>query len=185
MKGGIIIYPTETLYGIGCLAFNSSSCEKILAIKNRPVNKGMIVLVKDENMLDKYFKIKKTHLEKYLKIKKPLTLILKTKINFPSPILGENKNVAVRISQNSFVKDLFNYIEEPLTSTSANLSGKGNQNDFDAICKDFINKVDLIVDSGSLPTALGSTILDLTQSPAQILREGNLNKKELEEFING
>lgn len=182
---GVIIYPTETLYGIGCLAFDEESCERILDIKNRPGNKGMIVLVRDGVMLNKYFEIEKRYLEKYLKIKKPLTLILSPKIEFPAQIKGDNKNIAVRISSNNFVKNLFDYINEPLTSTSANISGKENSNDFEDVYKAFINRVDLIVDSGSLPSSLGSTILDLTQSPPKVLREGNLNKKNLEDFIYG
>ncbi len=184
-KNGVIIYPTETLYGIGCLAFNSESCKRILEIKNRPENKGMILLVRDKKMLEKYFKIRGKYLKEYINTKKPLTLILESKVDFPAAIVGENKNIAVRISKNPFVKQLFNYIDEPLTSTSANISGKSNSNDFKDIYKGLINKVDLIVDSGSLPPSLGSTILDLTQTPPKVLREGDLTKDELKEFTHG
>ncbi|MGH7886039.1 MAG: L-threonylcarbamoyladenylate synthase [Thermodesulfobacteriota bacterium] len=184
-NGGVIIYPTETLYGIGCLAFSESSCNRILDIKKRPENKGMILLVKDEFMLNKYFRIDKSSLEKYLRIKKPITLILETKTSFPIAVLGENVNVAVRISQNIFVKKLFNLIDQPITSTSANLSGTHNLLDIKTICKNFNNKVDLIIDSGSIPSSNGSAIVDLTQTPPVLIREGDLTRKDIKELING
>lgn len=184
-NGGIIIYPTETLYGIGCLAFNENSCNKILDIKKRSENKGMILLVRDEFMLNKYFKVEKKYLERYLNIKKPLTLIVESKIPFSKPILGNNKNVAVRISQNIFVKNLFKHIDQPLTSTSANRSGTQNLLDFESIYKNFADNVDLIIDSGSIPPSKGSTIVDLTKTPPLIIREGDLTNKDIQEFIYG
>lgn len=183
--GGVIIYPTETLYGIGCIAFNEQACQRILNVKNRPESKGMILLVRDAGMMKEHFKISIQHIENYSKVRGALTLVLEAKTKFPDVISGENKNVAVRISGSPFVKELFNHIDQPITSTSANLSGEKNDSKIENICKNFMNKVDLIVDSGSLPTSKGSTIVDLTQNPPITIRQGELSRKDIEDFING
>lgn len=146
---------------------------------------GMIVLVKDSGMLLKYFKISERHLENYEKINGALTLVLEPKVEFPAAVRGDNKNVAVRISSGRFVKKLFENVDEPFTSTSANISGEGSGNNIEKICENFINKVELIVDSGSLPTSTGSTIIDLTKNPPEVIRQGELSKKNIEDFIYG
>ena len=184
-SGGVFIYPTETLYGIGCLASNENGCKKILEIKNRAENKGLIILVKDAKMLNDNFLIEKELLIRYSKLNKPLTLILRCKKLFPKIVSGRTNKIAVRISSNNFIKELFNHINEPITSTSANISGGGNLLTFTDIYKQFKNKVDLIVNSGNLPPSKGSSILDLTEEPPVIIREGDLTKKEIEEFLNG
>ena len=184
-NSGVFIYPTETLYGIGCLAFNNSACKKILDIKGRSASKGLIILVKDEFMLEKYFFINKSILKKYSRIEKPLTIILKCRKKFPNIVSAGTENVAVRISSNPFVKELFNHIDEPITSTSANISGSGNLIKINDIYKYFFNKVDLIVDSGNIPPSKGSAIVDLTKKPPEIIRNGDLSLSEIKEFLSG
>ena len=84
-----------------------------------------------------------------------------------------------------FVKELFNHIDEPITSTSANISGSGNLVEIEDICEYFFNKVDLIVDSGNIPHSSGSAIVDLTKNPPIIIREGDLSTGEIKEFLSG
>lgn len=184
-KGGVIIYPTETLYGIGCLATDEEACDRILDVKGRPENKGLIVLVRDEEMLEKYFVINKKVLEKYSSLKKPLTMILGCRIKFPGVVSAGTGNVAVRISSSDFVRELFKHIDQPITSTSANISGGGNLSGFKDIREQFINKVDLIIDSGNIPPSKGSAIVDLTKNPHEIIRTGDLSESEIKEFISG
>lgn len=185
-KGGVIVYPTETLYGIGGLSLNKTATEKIYSIKKRTLGTPILVLVKDLEMLKSYFIISDKHWNSYKKFEgKPLTLILREKINFPDIVSAGTRNIGVRISSNDFVKELFHYIDEPITSTSANISGEKNVYRFHEIINEFKDKVDLAIDSGNLPPSKGSTVLDLTTDPPHLVREGDIGKGELKEFFIG
>lgn len=91
--------------------------------------------------------------------------------------------MAVRISVNEFVSSLFKHIDTPIVSTSANISENDNIFNIEDVLGVFRGKVELIIDSGNLPPSKGSTILDLTVSPAKIIREGDTKAEDLEGFI--
>jgi len=183
-NGGVIVYPTETLYGIGSSAFNENAIERIYRIKGRSYNKPFIVLIKSADQLSKDFYISDEHVRAYKKLRGiPLTLILKPKAKFPRKLLSARGTIAVRVSSNNFVEKLFGEIDCPLVSTSANISEGQNIYDIKDIIKVFGTKVELIIDSGTLPRSEGSTIIDLTVSPAKILRKGDVNLKDLEDFL--
>ena len=183
--GGVIIYPTETLYGIGCLAFNQGACRRIVRIKQRSGEKGLIVLIRDVEMLDRHFHVSSELLRRYSRSQKPLTLILHPKSPFPEEVSGGRDSVAVRISPSPFVKEVLSRVGEPITSTSANISGKGNSNRFIDIRRDFPSGIDVIVDSGTLPPSIGSAIVNLTTASPEIIREGDLSIAEIEEILYG
>lgn len=183
-EGGIIIYPTETLYGIGALALNEESVKKIFKIKERFYGKPIPILVKDKEMLSQFVEVTveaSKLIDKFLP--GPLTLVLKQKKFLPVLISAKTGKVAVRISSHPFVRRLIDLVSEPLTSTSANVSGEENLFNFDEIYRTFRDKVDLIVDSGSLPPSKGSTVIDLTVKPSRIVREGDISKDVLREFL--
>ncbi len=183
--GGVIIYPTETLYGIGCLAFNQEACRRIVRIKQRSGQKGLIVLTRDVEMLDRHFHVSSELLRRYSRSQKPLTLILHPKSPFPEEVSGGRDSVAVRISPSPFVKEILSRVGEPITSTSANISGRGNSNRFIDIRRDFPSGIDVIVDSGTLPPSMGSAIVNLTTASPEIIREGDLSIAEIEEILYG
>ena len=146
----------------------------------------MLVLVRDTEMIGSFFKISTHNMELYKKFSEfPLTIILEQKYIFPDELSAGTKNIGVRISTNSFVESLFNYVDVPIISTSANISGKENSTSIDEIIGMFKGKVDLIVDSGNLPVSKGSSVLDLTKNPPEIIREGDIEKEKLKEFIIG
>ncbi len=184
-NGGVIIYPTETLYGIGCIAFNQEACRKIVRIKQRSGDKGLIVLVRDGEMLDRHFHIPAELLGRYSRNQKPLTLILHPKSAFPEEVSGGRDSVAVRISTSPFVKEILSRVGEPITSTSANISGRDTSNQFINIRRDFPSGIDVMVDSGTLPPSMGSSIVNLTTSSPEIIREGDLSLTEIEEILYG
>ncbi len=184
-NGGVIIYPTETLYGIGCIAFNQEACRKIVRIKQRSGDKGLIVLVRDGEMLDRHFHIPAELLGRYSRNQKPLTLILHPKSTFPEEVSGGRDSVAVRISTSPFVKEILSRVGEPITSTSANISGRDTSNRFINIRRDFPSGIDVMVDSGTLPPSMGSAIVNLTTSSPEIIREGDLSLTEIEEILYG
>jgi L-threonylcarbamoyladenylate synthase len=183
-EGGIIIYPTETLYGIGALALNEESVKKIFKIKERFYGKPIPILVGDKGMFSRFVEVTEEAsklIHKFLP--GPLTLVLRQKKFLPDLISAGTGKVAVRLSSHPFVRRLFDLVFEPLTSTSANLSGEENLFNFDEICEAFKDKVDLMVDSGSLPPSKGSTVIDLTVKPPRIVREGDISKNVLNEFL--
>lgn len=183
--GGVIVYPTETLYGIGCLAFHREACRRIVRIKQRSGGEGLIALVSDEEMLDRHFHIPGDLLERYSLSRKPLTLILRPKSVFPKEVSGGRESVAARISTSPFAKELVRRAGEPVTSTSANISGRGNSNRFADIRRDFPSGIDVIVDSGNLPPSMGSAIVNLTTASPEIIREGDLSVAEIEKILHG
>src|SRR3990172_9281044 len=184
-NGGIIIYPTETLYGLGALALDEESVNNIFSIKGRIHGNPIPILVRDKEMLSEYVVVTDEAnrlIEKFLP--GPLTLVLKEKKNLPYLISAGTGTIAIRISGHPFVKRLFDFLFQPLTSTSANISGQENLFSFDEIYKTFNSKVELIVDSGNLPRSKGSTVIDLTVKPALLIREGDISGERLKEFIN-
>jgi len=185
-KGGIIIYPTETLYGIGAFATDTNAINEIFNVKERTRGKPFILLVKDFEMMEKYFIVPEIVLKNSYKfIQEPITIIFNQKSELPEELSAGTKKIGVRISTNQFVKELFSFIDIPLVSTSANISGEENTYASKQIIELFDNKVDLIIDSGNLPHSNGSSIIDITSTPPQLLREGDIKKEDLKEFLSG
>ena len=185
-RGGVIVYPTETLYGIGALATNSDAVERIFEIKGRPHGKPIPVLVRNTEMLSQI--ANKSQLSDLLAQQYwpgKLTILFELTAELPELITCGSGKIALRISSNPFLRDLFELINEPLTSTSANISDGPNISDSEELFETFDGKVDLIVDSGNIPASKGSTIIDLTLDPPQILREGDIDSKTIKEFIDG
>jgi L-threonylcarbamoyladenylate synthase len=184
--GGVIVYPTETLYGLGALASKNEAVERIFNIKGRPHGKPIPLLVKDKQMLSQIAdqnKLVDPLSERFWPGR--LTLILKLVSPLHELITSGTGKIALRISSHPFLQNLFDIIDEPLTSTSANLSGDQNLLDYKELFETFDGKVDLIVDSGNIPESRGSTIIDLTLDPPRILREGDIKTDILKEFIDG
>lgn len=184
-RGGIIVYPTETLYGLGALVSFEQSVERIFEIKGRPHGKSIPLLVKDTEMLERFAQIDERVLSLSARFwPGPLTIVFRQKTGLPELITSGTGKVAVRVSSAEFVKRLFKHIDHPLCSTSANLSGAENILEFDYIVRTFEGKVDLIVDSGNLPPSKGSTILDVTVTPPKIVRQGDVSGEDLKEFFD-
>lgn len=182
--GGVIVYPTETLYGIGALVFFEESVRRIYEIKGRPSGNPIPILVKDTEMLEQVAEVNDLALSLAEKFwPGPLTLVLKDTGKLPALITAGTGKVAARVSSGIFATRLFEFIDTPLCSTSANVSGGENLLGFDYIRSTFEDKVDLIVDSGNIPPSKGSTIIDTTVSPPQLLREGDVTARNLKEFL--
>jgi len=179
-KGKIIIYPTETSYGLGADASNRKAIEKIHIIKEQPKNKPIPIIVPTLRIAKKFGKISKEG-EKLIGkfMPGPLTLIVEKKESVPEELSG--KGMAFRISSNKIANDLCKKLGNAITATSANIHseepiylGKG------AIEK-FVNKVDLIIDAGTLPKRKASTLYDVKSR--KVLREGPVKEKEIERTL--
>jgi L-threonylcarbamoyladenylate synthase len=129
-KDKVIIYPTDTIYGLGCLANNTQGIKKIYRIKKRKIKKPLLVLMNNLKMVDKYCKINKEQ-KKILKSiwPGPVTVILEHKDKLPSILTGAKKTLAVRLPKNEFLIKIIKRIKVPLVSTSVNISGEKPIND--------------------------------------------------------
>ena len=145
-QGGIILYPTDTVWGIGCDATNVEAVKKIYALKQREESKSMIVLMNGEKMMYNVFKqIPDVAWEIWDLSEKPTTLILDNPTNVAANIIGEDKTLGVRIVKESFCFKLMERMKKPLVSTSANISGMFTPKSFKEISSEIIKGVDYVV----------------------------------------
>src|SRR3954447_8604601 len=124
-SGGVILYPTDTIWGIGCDATNTIAVEKIIELKQRPAQKSFVVLVADEREILKYVAAPDLAVFNYLdETQKPTTVIYDHALGLAENVLAEDGSVAIRICKEEFCKHLIKRFRKPVVSTSANFSGK-------------------------------------------------------------
>lgn len=170
--GGVIIFPTETLYGLGCDATNPQALLKIYALKKREFGKVFPILVKDFKMLAEYANFNQEQKKFISKTKKPTNFVLKAK-NL-SPLATKNRTAAFRISTSVWVKKLFRYFDKPIIATSANVAGKEPLSDprkYQEVFGKDANLIDAVIFSGVNKKKKGSQIIDLTKKPYKIVRK--------------
>jgi L-threonylcarbamoyladenylate synthase len=139
--GGIILYPTDTIWGLGCDATNTEAVAKIYSIKKRIDSKALISLVADKNQLQEHTTVSIQQAENNL----PTTIIYQQVCDLTSNLLGENKSAAIRIVQDDFCKQLIQLFGKAIVSTSANISGNQTPKQFSEISDEIKNNVDYIV----------------------------------------
>ncbi len=145
-SGGVILYPTDTIWGIGCDATNNLTVVKIFQIKKRPSKKTMILLVASVEMVRQYVSIENDKLLNYLiEQKDPTTGIFTNATNLPASLIHADGTIAIRITKDPFCKELINRLGNPIVSTSANLSGYTSAALFTEINPLIKNAVDYIV----------------------------------------
>ncbi len=170
-RGGLIIYPTETCYGIGADATNPKSIEKIYEIKGRDTLKPIPILVSDLHMIKKYGVVTKV-VEKLVKnfMPGPLSIVVKKRV----PLSDSNHNgISFRVSNNPVASLLVKLFKGPVTTTSANISDQPPIYEIKKIIDVFGGKVDLILDCGDLLKNKPSTCIELTdEGNVKIIREG-------------
>ena len=162
-KGGTILYPTDTIWGIGCDATNKASVDKIYRIKKRPETKSLIILVDDEEMLKTYVKsIPDIAWDLISNVERPLTIIYPGVQNLPVNLVGEDDSIAIRIVRNDFCRMLIHEFRKPIVSSSANISGENSPLIFKEISKEILDSVDYVV--------------NLYQDPIQEMRPSTIIK---------
>ena len=145
-QGGVILYPTDTVWGLGCDATNAAAVEKIYALKQRPGTKSMIVLLADERDLLQYVAAPDLQVFDYLdKVTKPTTVVYDGIIGLAENLLAEDGSAGIRIVKEPFCKHLIKRFRKPIVSTSANISGQPTAPNFSAITAAVKNAVDYIV----------------------------------------
>ena len=145
-KGGIILYPTDTIWGIGCDATNPEAVEKIFDLKQRPAVKSMIVLLADPRDINRYTSRPQPYIAEYLeKASKPTTVIYETALGLAENLVNEDGSIAMRIVHEDFCRHLIKRFRKLLVSTSANISGENSPENFAGISNAIKQGVDYIV----------------------------------------
>lgn len=178
LSGGILIYPTDTLYGLGCNALSEKAIAKIYAIKKRDEGKPLSIIVADYSMLREYCEVSPEQ-ERVLHalLPGPYTFILRLKKRLP---VSPTQEIGIRVPEHIFARQASKELGVPIVATSANLSGKKDASEVKEIGKEVSGAVDLLVDGGKCQYGTGSTVIDLIQM--KVLRKGAMRQGDKIEF---
>lgn len=180
--GGLIVFPTETLYGLGADALNFAAVEKVLQLKGRDPNNPFPVLISDRAMLDSLVAEISPLAEKLMAHfwPGPLTLVLPARAELPRSLVNATGGIGVRISSQPIATELVKSLGRPLTGTSANPSGQPGARTVTQAKTYFFGEIDIFVDGGELTSLTGSTVAEATGNKLKIIRAGEIAKSELE-----
>ena len=184
-NGGIVVFPTETVYGIGTNGLNKEAISRLYEVKQRPTSKPISLLVSSIEMVDMVAK-DITDMEYKLMDKffpGPLTIILKKKNIVPDNLTNNTDTVGIRMPDNIIAKKLIEYAKVPIATPSANISGKPSGTDINYIMENFKDKVDYYIDGGQSKLGIGSTIVKVENGYPLILREGSISKEQIFECL--
>ena len=184
-KGGLVAFPTETVYGLGADALNEEAAAKVYTVKERPMDNPLIVLIADISSLEK---IVQDFPQKARKLAKdfwpgPLTMVLNKKEIVPKITTGGGETVAVRMPNHPLVLQLIKAAGGYVTGPSANTSGRPSPTLASHVLEDMNGKIDMILDGGELGIGIESTIVDMSVEPPRILRPGCITQEMLEKSI--
>jgi L-threonylcarbamoyladenylate synthase len=181
MLGGIVAFPTETFYGLGARYDRLSALERLYALKGRPHDKAMPLIIGDRRLLSLITTSVPTAAERLMDRfwPGPLTLILPAQKTLSVHITAGTGTVAVRIPGKSFALTLVSSLDFPITATSANISSQPPADTAEGVSGYFGNSLDLIIDCGKTSGTLPSTIVDATGSRPVIVRQGVLSEDEI------
>lgn len=172
-KGGLIIYPTDTVYGLGCSLYNKQALEKVYQLKGKSKFDPISVIVKDIHQASLYARIS-NYAYRILHHCLPgsFTFILPATREIPKIMLSKRKEVGIRIPDNSVCNSILENLGQPIVNTSVNLGPSEVLNDPDEIERRYKNNVDLMLDSDWLPEAIESTVVSMINDNLKILRKG-------------
>lgn len=179
--GGVIIFPTDTVYGIGGDALNENVIRKISRIKKRSAHKSFLINVAAKKQIKEYVSChprSASVLEKKF-LPGALSLVFYASGKLPRLLTGKDGKIGVRIPKHPVTLFLLRAFTHPIVSTSANISGKPAPQTGDALYRLFKGKVNVILDAGQSASRIPSTLVDVTTTPPAILREGAVPKEEI------
>jgi L-threonylcarbamoyladenylate synthase len=188
-SGGLVVYPTETCYGIGADATNQEAVNKLLKYKSKRFGKAISVAVFDRNMAKEYVKLSKTAeniYENYLP--GPITVVSRGKHRVAKGVESEEGTLGIRIPDYDLILKIVKKFGKPITATSANMSYRKTPYSIKDILENTSKRqqdlIDFIIDAGELPKNELSTVINTTLNEARILREGDVNLKSPKVFIS-
>ena len=173
-SGGTILYPTDTIWGIGCDATNPEAINKIFEIKKREKSKSMIILVESEKRLQDLVEVPEMAWEIMDLSEKPVTLIYDNPKGLPKEILAEDGSIGIRLVKDDYLKKLIGKLNKPLVSTSANFSGDPSPMKFADISQEIISSVDAVAEENheKISQYSGSSVIRMWKDGrVKVLRE--------------
>lgn len=184
-KGGLVAFPTETVYGLGANALNSQAVLALFEAKKRPLDNPPIVHVGDISDVHRLVKKTTSKAEKLMKNfwPGPLTLIFKHSAIVPNVTVAGLNTIAIRMPNHNVALALLRESRCPIAAPSANLAGKPSPTTAKHVLDDLDGRIDAVLDAGPTPIGVESTVLDLTIMPPQILRPGGISYEKLKEIL--
>ncbi len=184
-NGGLVAFPTETVYGLGASALNSKAVLNVYKAKGRPADNPLIVHLADPSDAEKYAYTN----EIYYKLAErfmpgPLTIILKKRDIIPNEVSCGLDTVALRVPSNEIAHDLIKMSGCPIAAPSANLSGRPSPTSFGHVFEDMNGKIEAIIDGGECDIGLESTVISVKDSSIELLRPGKVTYEELSEVVH-
>lgn len=184
-NGGVIVFPTETVYAIAVNATLESAVEKLYKIKNRSLKKPVNIMVGSAAQIKEYANInnelEKNIIENFMP--GPITIILEKKENISNLVTANNSTVGVRIPNNIIAVEILKKSNFPIVASSANLSGEQSGINIEQIKKDFDDVVDIFIDGGISKLSNPSTIVEIINNEIVIHRQGNITISEIKNKI--
>jgi len=182
--GGVIAFPTDTFYGLGADPFNKTAVDKIYEIKGRDSKKPLLLLIDSPAKLDDLVEEPSEDSVKLIETfwPGPLTILFKPKPAIPGNITTDL--IGIRQPGNSLTRGLLSKLGHPLTAPSANISGEHPTTSAKQVELRLGNKLDLILDAGIYKGGKPSTLVDATQTPVRLIREGAVNFKSIQDSLN-
>jgi L-threonylcarbamoyladenylate synthase len=185
-NGGVVVFPTRSLYGLGADAFNSESVSRVFNIKKRPERKPILVLIEDKDKLDRFVEHVPHSASVIMKRFWPgrVSIVFKAKKGFPVDLTSGTGKIGIRLPGHHIASELVKAAGCPITGTSANLSGRAGCFQINDLESKIADRVDLILDAGPLKGGAGSTVIDITGEVPLILRQGELSQKDIFNVID-
>ena len=180
-QGGVIAFPTRCLYGLGADAFNPEAVERIVQIKQRSEENPILVLIDSRKRLNSLVKHVPRVADAIMDAFWPgrVTLVFEARDSLPDPLTARTGKIGVRLPGHPVASALAKHVQRPLTGTSANISGQPGCYQAQDLDPAIANQLGLILDAGTLIGGVGSTVVDVTVTPPQILREGAVTTEEV------
>jgi L-threonylcarbamoyladenylate synthase len=180
-KGGIIAFPTSTLYGLGADANNPRAVERIFDIKGRQPHHPLLVLIRDKICLPELVREIPPQAVLLMEAFWPggITVVLHAGERISDRLTGNTGKIGVRVPKHPVAAAIVAELEGPMTGTSANLSGRGGCSDISHLEEQVSTQLDAVVDAGPLKGGRGSTVIDMTIDPPRILREGTISERQI------
>jgi L-threonylcarbamoyladenylate synthase len=183
--GGVVVYPTETFYGLGVDALNQKAIKKIFAIKRRSLSQPLLILMPDQDYLPRYVADVPAKAHRLMEHfwPGPLTMVFFASPQLPPILTAGTQKIAIRISPHPIARALTSAFDGPLTSTSANIAGDQSPVTAEEVFSHLGGMIDLIIDGGKTSGQMPSTIIDVTFSPPQLVRGGMVPFSEILTFL--
>jgi L-threonylcarbamoyladenylate synthase len=184
-EGKLVVYPTETVYGIAADTFNQKAIKELYLVKNRPFDMPLSVAVADKEMVEN-IAVMTRKVEKLIDafLPGPLTIITKKDPSVPNIVTSMSQKVGIRIPDNKVALELIKQSETPIIATSANLHSHADAVKVEDAVKDFGDSVPYYLDAGACTLGKPSTIVWIMDDEVEIIRQGAITKQQIEDVLN-